>query len=451
VPFVQQFFSIAPAFSLVYPPATVASPTTLDPLVPPAPRSASGALQIAAATIGNALEWYDILIYGYLATTLAGVFFPNSNPVVSLLLTFGSFGLSYLARPIGAIVLGAYADRAGRKAALTLSIGLMVMGTAVLAFMPSYASVGLIAPIAVFAARLLQGFAVAGEFGSSTAFMIEHSARRKAFFASWQFAGQQMAKLMAALFGVGLMTMLTGHQLHNWGWRIPFIFGLLVGPIGLYIRRKVDEAPEFMHSTHTRTPVREVFATEKMGLLLGAGLVAVGTAETYFTLYVPTFATTRLHLPPSAGYIVTIVLSLIMAVLCPVAGTVADKIGYTRLMLPAVVLMLLSSYPLFLLITLHPGLPTLMGGLIWDALLQTAYLGALPAMMANIFPARTRVTGLSLSYNLGVTLFGGFAPAIFTWLTAATHNNASPSFYLMATAVVSIVAVVAISRRDSHA
>ena len=429
----------------------MSSAATFDPLVPPTPKSAKGALQIAAATVGNALEWFDILVYGYFATTIAAVFFPNSNPVVSLLLTFGSFGLSYLARPVGAVVLGAYADRAGRKAALALSIRLMVIGTAVLAFMPSYASIGLMAPIAVFAARLLQGFAVAGEFGSSTAFMIEHSANRKAFFSSWQFSGQQMAKFLAALFGVGLTTAISSQQLHSWGWRVPFLFGLLVGPVGIYIRRKVDETPEFLHTTHTRTPVLEVFATEKTGLVLGAGLVAVGTASTYFSIYMPTFATTRLHLPPATGYIVTIVLALISMVLCPVAGHIADKVGYTRMMLPAAILMLLSYYPLFLLITRHPGLPTLLVGLIYDALLLVAYVSALPAVMATIFPARTRVTGLSLSYNLGVTLFGGFAPAIFTWLTATTHDNTSPSFYLMAMAVVSITALVTIRRRYSQA
>jgi MHS family proline/betaine transporter-like MFS transporter len=211
-----------------YPP--VSSATTFDPLVPPAPKHASGALQIAAATIGNALEWFDILVYGYFATTIGSVFFPNANPVVSLLLTFMSFGLSYLARPIGAAVLGAYADRAGRKAALALSIQLMVIGTGVMAIMPSYASIGLLAPIAVFAARLTQGFAVAGEFGSSTAFMIEHAAHRKGFYSSWQMTGQQVAKLLAALFGFVLTGALTAHQLHTWGWRVPFVFGLLVGP-----------------------------------------------------------------------------------------------------------------------------------------------------------------------------------------------------------------------------
>jgi MHS family proline/betaine transporter-like MFS transporter len=424
----------------------LSSAATFEPLVPPAPSSASGALQIAAATIGNALEWFDILVYGYFASTLAQVFFPNSNPVVSLLLTFGSFGLSYVARPVGAVVLGAYADRAGRKKALALSIRLMVIGTAVMALMPSYVAIGITAPIAIFAARLLQGFAVAGEFGSSTAFMIEHTARQKAFFASWQFAGQHMAKLLAALFGVGLVSSLSPYHLQSWGWRIPFLFGLLVGPVGMYIRRKVDETPEFLGTTRTRTPVREVFATEKKGVLLGAGLVAVGTASTYFSIYMPTYATTRLHLPPAIGYIVAITLAVLCMVLCPLGGRLADRIGCTRMMLPAAILMLLSFYPVFLLITVHPSMATLMTALTWDALLQVTYVSGLPAVMATIFPPRTRVTGLCLSYNLGVTVFGGFAPVIFTWLTAITRNNTAPSFYLMAMALVSIAAVVTVRR-----
>jgi MFS transporter, MHS family, proline/betaine transporter len=425
----------------------VSTTATLDPSLPPTPKSASGALQIAAATIGNTLEWFDILVYAYFAPTIAQVFFPNSNPLVSLLLTFGSFGLSYLARPFGAVVLGAYADRAGRKAALALSLRLMVIGTAVMVFIPSYASIGLIAPFGIFAGRLLQGFAVAGEFGSSTAFMIEHAAGRKGFFSSWQFFGQNMARLLAALFGVGLTTTLTAHQLHTWGWRVPFLFGLLVGPVGLYIRRKVDETPEFLGTTPTRTPIREVFATEKIGLLLGAGLVAVGTASVYFAIYMPTFATTRLHLPPSSGYIVAIVVAIVSSLLCPVGGTLADRFGYTRMMLPAAVLMCLSYYPIFLLITRHPGIPTLLAGLLWDGVLQVTYVTGLSAVMAGIFPARTRVTGLSLSYNLGVTLFGGFAPSVFTWLTAVTHDNKSPSFYLMAMALISILTLLVVRRR----
>jgi MHS family proline/betaine transporter-like MFS transporter len=323
----------------------------------------------------------------------------------------------------------------------------MVIGTAFMALMPSYATIGLIAPIGIFSARLLQGFAVAGEFGSSTAFMVEHSTRRKAFFSSWQFTGQQIAKLLAALFGLSLITTLNGPQLHSWGWRIPFLFGLLVGPIGMYIRRKVDESPEFLQTTHTRTPIREIFATEKLGLMLGAGLVAVGTAGTYFSIYIPTYVTTHLHLPLAIGYLVSIVLALIAIALIPMTSQLADRVGCTRIMLPAAILMLLSFYPIFVLITRRPSLSTLLPALIWDGLLQITYVSGLPAVMASLFPPRTRVTGLSLSYNLGVLIFGGFAPAIFTWLTEVTHNTAAPSFYLMATAVVTIAAVIAVKRR----
>jgi MFS transporter, MHS family, proline/betaine transporter len=186
-------------------------------------------------------------------------------------------------------------------------------------------------------------------------------------------------------------------------------------------------------------------------LLAGAGLVAVGTASTYFSIYMPTFATAHLHLPPATGYIVTVVLALMSMVLLPMAGNLADKVGFARMMLPAAILMLLSFYPVFRFITLHPSLSTLMAGLVFNELLQIAYVCAMPAVMARIFPARTRVTGLSLGYNLGVTLFGGFAPAVFTWLISVTHNNTAPSFYLMAMAALSILALIAVTSRTLHA
>jgi len=176
----------------------------------------------------------------------------------------------------------------------------------------------------------------------------------------------------------------------------------------------------------------------------------LGTAGTYFALYLPTYATTQLHLSPAVGYFATMVLAALGIVLCPVAGHLSDRIGLTRMMLPAAILMLLSFYPVFRLIVTHPGLTTLLVGLTWETLLQIAYISAAPAVMAGIFPARTRVTGLSLSYNLGVTLFGGFAPAIFTWLAAVTHDNAAPAFYLMAMAVLSIIAIVMVNRRHPH-
>jgi MHS family proline/betaine transporter-like MFS transporter len=323
----------------------------------------------------------------------------------------------------------------------------MVIGTAVMALMPSYATIGLVAPIAVFCARLLQGFAVAGEFGSSTAFMIEHSVQRKAFFASWQFSGQNAAKMLAALFGFGLTTLLAPHQLQDWGWRIPFLFGLLVGPVGIYIRRKVEETPEFLEAIPAGSPIGEIFAHHKISLLLGAALIAVGTSSTYFGLYIPTYATRQLHLPPYTGYLVTVLMGFLAVFLCPMAGHLADRVGYTRIMLPAVILLLLMFYPVMAFITRRPSMTTLAVGLTLNIFILAFYSAAVTPMMADIFPASTRVTGISLSYNLGVTLFGGFSPVIFTWLTAATHDNISPAYYLMATALITIVATVIVQRR----
>src|ERR1700678_2771777 len=201
---------------------------------------------IVATSIGNALEWYDITLYGYFALYVSKAFFPNDDPTTSLLLTFGTFGLAFLVRPIGGVVLGAYADRYGRKASLMISIMLMTVGTSVIALMPAYETIGILAPISVLAARLVQGFSAGGEFGSSTAFLVEHQPERRGFIASWQFASQGLSNLLASAFGVGLTAWMTPADLTAWGWRIPFLFGVLIGPIGIYIRNHLDETPEFL-------------------------------------------------------------------------------------------------------------------------------------------------------------------------------------------------------------
>ena len=197
---------------------------------------------IVATSIGNALEWYDITIYGYFAVYVSKAFFPNDDQTTSLLLTFGTFGLAYLARPIGGVVLGAYADRYGRKASLLISIVLMTIGTCAVAVMPTFATIGIWAPIAVLAARLVQGFSAGGEFGSSTAFLVEHRPDRRGFIASWQFASQGLSNLLASTFGVVLTAWMAPEDLNSWGWRIPFLFGVLIGPIGIYIRNHLEDA-----------------------------------------------------------------------------------------------------------------------------------------------------------------------------------------------------------------
>ncbi|MFZ1089496.1 MAG: MFS transporter, partial [Xanthobacteraceae bacterium] len=214
---------------------------------------------ILAASLGNALEFYEILVYGYFAVVISKVFFPAADETVSILVTLGSFGVSFLARPVGAIFLGAYGDRKGRKQALTLSILLMTIGTGVMTLMPSYGSLGLLAPILVLVARLLQGFSVGGEFASATAFLVEHRPDRAGFFASWQWSSQGLAALIATSFGVLLTTTMSAADLQAWGWRIPFAFGLLIGPVGYYIRSNMEETPEFLGTAPLQAPLCELF------------------------------------------------------------------------------------------------------------------------------------------------------------------------------------------------
>src|SRR6202049_2563249 len=203
---------------------------------------------IVAATIGNVFEWFDFVIYGFLAATLSEVFFPTGNPTVSLLVTFGAFGLAFLVRPLGAIFVGSYADKHGRKAGLTLSIALMMIGTTLMAVTPGYATIGLAAPILITFARLMQGFSVGGEFGSAVSFLLEHGSHRKGYAASWQWASIGIISVIVSIFGLALTTLLTQDQLSTWGWRVLYFFGMLVGPVGIYIRSHVVETPEFLEA-----------------------------------------------------------------------------------------------------------------------------------------------------------------------------------------------------------
>jgi MHS family proline/betaine transporter-like MFS transporter len=402
---------------------------------------------IVAASIGNALEFFDILIYAYLALTIAKVFFPANDPTVSLLATFGVFGVTYLIRPVGAIVLGAYADRAGRKAALFLSIMLMMAGTLLMAIMPSYATIGVLAPIGILLARLAQGFAVAGEFSSATAFLAEHGRDRRGFFASWQWSGQGLAAMLASAFGVVLTTTLAPDQLESWGWRIPYLFGLLIGPIGLYIRSHVDETPEFTATAVEHSPVREVVGGQLDRLLLAIGAVIISTSANYLILYMPTYGTKELGLPQSTGLIATLIGGLLLTVGAPVVGHWSDRIGRVRIMLWATALFFVTAYPAFLFLNSYASLTAIVLMVVWLSLLKTAYSGSLPALLADMFPTRIRGTGIALSYNIGVPIFGGLSPAIGTWLIYATGDKLSPSFYLMLTALLSLAALVAIRRR----
>ncbi|HEV3425151.1 MAG TPA: MFS transporter [Paraburkholderia sp.] len=402
---------------------------------------------VVAASIGNALEWFDLVVYGFFAVLIAKLFFPTGNDTVSLLVTLGTFGVSFFMRPLGAIVLGAYADRAGRKAALTLSILLMMSGTLIIAILPTYQTIGLAAPLILVAARLMQGFSAGGEFGSATAFLAEHVPGRRGFFASWQVASQGLTTLLAAGFGVVLTVRLSAEQLAEWGWRVPFFFGLLIGPVAWYIRTRLDETPEFLAAETTTTPLRDTFASQKLRLLIAVGAVVLGTVSTYLVLFMPTYGVRQLGLAPSVAFAAIALTGVIQMLFSPLVGHLSDQLGRTRIMLVSAVLLLVLIYPAFVYLVAHPGFGTLIVVQIVLGFLMTGYFGALPGLLSEIFPVQTRTTGMSLAYNIAVTIFGGFGPFIITWLIGATGSKVAPSFYTMFAAVVSLMALIAARRK----
>lgn len=415
---------------------------------------------ILAASVGNALEVYDLLIFGYFAITIGKLFFPTGDDATSLLLAVGTFGISFVMRPLGSIVLGSYADRVGRKAALTVSIQLMVVGTSMIALVPTYGTIGLWSPAIVVIARMLQGFSTGGEFGAATAFMVEHAeGERLGFAASWQASTQGFATVLAAGVSSLLFYFLTAEQIESWGWRVAFLFGLLIGPVGYYIRRHTPETPEFIAEKAAQernhvvsSPLREIFTTGLSTLLLGAGVVVAVTAFNYVQkVYMPTYAVKQLHIGSSASLASAVVTGLMVMFLSPVFGALSDKVGRIRVIATALTLIALTTYPMFATLVAYPTLGTLLIAQAIVGILLAAILAPLPALLSEIFPTRIRGTGLALSYNFSVTIFGGFAPLIVTWLITATESKTSPSFYVLGTAAISLSALWALRHRGNLA
>ncbi len=405
---------------------------------------------IVAATIGNVFEWFDFVVYGFFAVTIAEVFFPAGNPTASLLITFGAFGLAYIVRPLGAIVVGGYTDRAGRKAGLLLSMALMMIGTTLMAVTPGYATIGLAAPIILTLARLLQGFSVGGEFGSAVSFLAEHGGGRRGFSASWQFATGGLITVIASLFGVALTSLLTHDQLVSWGWRIPYFFGMLIGPVGLYVRAKIVETPDFIEAEKPETiPIKDVLRRHPLAVLLALGISIISNSSFYILAYIPTYGVKTLHLPATTGFTATLVGGLILAIGCPLAGLWSDELPRRPLLMVITCwLFVLTSYPAFYLMAAWPSLAACVIAVGWLQLVKAGYSGVLPSLLSEQFPVETRAIGVSLGFSTAVSIFGGLAPLVATWLIATTGDSLSPSYYLIFTALLSLFALMAIQWRS---
>ena len=412
------------------------------------PHQPSLGRMIVAAMIGNVLEWFDFVVYGFFAVTIAEVFFPAGDPTVSMLITFGAFGLAYFVRPLGAIVVGGYTDRAGRKAGLLLSMGLMMIGTSLMALTPGYATIGIAAPILITLARLLQGFSVGGEFGSAVSFLAEHAGARRGFSASWAFATGGMITVLASLFGVTLTTLLTHEQLVDWGWRIPYFFGMLIGPAGLYIRAKLVETPDFLEAEKPETmPIADLLRRYPLEVVLALGISIISNASFYILAYIPTYGEKTLHLPASTGFTATLIGGLILAIGCPLAGHWSDKISRPLIMVITCLLFVFTPYMAFYLMAAWPSLATCVIAVAWLQLVKAGYSGVLPSLMSEQFPVETRAIGVALGYSISVSVFGGLAPLIATWLIAQTGDPLSPSYYLIFTGLLSLIALIAIQWR----
>ena len=403
---------------------------------------------VVAAVIGNALEWYDFTVFGFLTVVIAQLFFPAGNDYSSMLLTTATFGVAFAMRPIGGIVLGLYADRAGRKAALSLVIALMTLGILLLAIAPPYSAIGIGAPLMIVLGRLLQGFSAGGEFGSSTALLIEAAPfSKRGFYGSWQMASQAAALLLGAVVGALITHGLSPEALKSWGWRVPFILGLIIGPIGFYIRRHLSDSEAFLlaQKTARRATLGEVFRSHSRDVLCGLGAVIALTVTIYVLIsYLPTFAVKQLKLPYAQSFYAVIVGNLLLTVLSPLTGAWSDRIGRKGLSLWSLVLTLVIIYPLFAWLAAEPSVSKL---ILVQALLSIAlsgYYGPFGALIAELFPANVRSIGLSLAYNVAVMLFGGFGPFVVTWLINTTGSPLAPTYYVMGGLALSIVAVACI-------
>ena len=406
---------------------------------------------VSAAVIGNVLEWYDFAVYAYVAVYIAKNFFPQGDPTTALLATFLTYGLGFLARPLGGIILGRVGDTHGRKTALLITIGLMAVGTVLIGILPTYASIGVAAPLLLVVARLLQGFSAGGEWGSSTAYIVEWAPpNQRGFYGSFQqtsvVAGLLLGSGIAALFA----TLLTTEQMDGWGWRIPFLLGGILGPVGLWMRRTIDETPAYKKAA--ATPAAPVEDKTSPWLLAGRafGFTIVWTVCFYVLLnYMPTWSRTYLKISPAAALWANTIGLFVLMIFIPVMGKLSDRVGRKPLLLACCIAYIVVPYPVFKYLVGGASYTELILAQILFAVLISMFSGPGPAAIAEIFPTRTRSTWMTSGYALSVAIFGGFAPFIAVWLISTFNSPIAHSFYLIGAAIVSTI-VIATLRETAH-
>jgi MFS transporter, MHS family, citrate/tricarballylate:H+ symporter len=403
---------------------------------------------VLRVTSGNFLEMFDFFLFAYYATHISKTFFPSQSEFASLMATFMTFGAGFLMRPLGAIFLGAYIDRIGRRKGLILTLMIMATGTILIAFVPGFATLGIWAPILVVGGRLLQGFSAGVELGGVSVYLAEMSTPgHKGFYVSWQSASQQLATVTAALIGYGLSRWLEPAQVTEWGWRIPFFIGCMLVPFIFVIRRSLEETPEFLARIHQRPTPAEIFQSMLDNwkiVLLGAMMVIMTTVSFYLiTAYTPTFGKTVLKLSETDALIVTICVGLSNFVWLPVWGAISDRIGRWPVLVSFTILTILTAYPAMNWLVAQPSFGKMLMVELWLSFLYGSYNGAMVVALTEIVPVKVRTAGFSLAYSLATTL-GGFSLAISTALIELTGNKAAPGLWMTFAAICGLAASVMI-------
>jgi MHS family proline/betaine transporter-like MFS transporter len=406
---------------------------------------------VTAAVIGNVLEWYDFSVYAFVAVILSRKFFPPGDEVTALLSTFLAYGLGFVARPLGGIVIGRIGDTHGRKTALLITIAMMAIGTVLVGILPTYAAIGIAAPLLLVAARLMQGFSAGGEWGGSTAYIVEWApAGKRGLYGSFQqlsvVAGLLLGSAVAATFN----SVFTPEQMDAWGWRVPFLLGGILGPVGLWMRRTIDETPAYKKAIATPVPAAAGEATPLVMAARAFGFTIVWTVCFYVLLsYMPTYTQKFLKISASAALWANTIGLLVLMVFIPVMGALSDKIGRKPLLLACCIAFIVVPYPLFSFLVGGASYTQLILVQIVFAILISTFSGAGPAAIAEMFPTRTRSTWMTTGYALAVAIFGGFAPLISVYLIDRFDSPLAHVFYLIAAAIVSTI-VIATLRETAH-
>jgi MHS family proline/betaine transporter-like MFS transporter len=401
-----------------------------------------------ASFIGNFVEWFDYASYGYLAAIMTVVFFPQNSPISGLLATFGVFALSFIVRPLGGVIWGHYGDKIGRKKALSLSIIIMSLATFLIAFLPTFEQVGVWAPALLLLVRLVQGFSASGEYAGASAFLAEYALdKKRGFYTSIVPASTAAGLLLGSLFVTVMHTVLSAEQMQSFGWRLPFLLAAPLGLIGRYIRIKLEDSPKFkkLEQSHqvSDAPVKLLFTTHRRAFIIAIGVTMLNAVGFYTILsYMPTYLSVELKVSESDSFLATTIALAAYIGLIFMMGKLSDIFGRKTKLVVA------SLFFIFLTVPLFSYLGS--AGLVGIILIQIAFGamltmndGTLPCFLSEIFPTKIRYSGFALSFNLANAIFGGTAPLVATWLIQTTGNKLAPAWYLVAAALIAMVAMLA--------